>query len=174
VLQEATTEVNDCEEYLCYTRESLEPFGANLPLVHNLIQVPIRFLGPHDSEYEFTVLVDTVEQVSRVSMEDLTQAHAEGYASSMLSVSVELEDFVEAYHDCTDFKDIYKSLSTSTDFNPQHVYPEYCIGQDGLLCFNDGLSIRTSVSSSKRAYILKLMHDLPLGLSGTSGLSGNS
>jgi hypothetical protein len=43
VLQEDTTEVNDCEEYLCYTRESLEPFGANLPLVHNLIQVPIRF-----------------------------------------------------------------------------------------------------------------------------------
>ena len=59
VLQEATTEVNDCEEYLCYTRESLTPFGANLPLVHNLIQVPIRFLGPHDSEYEFAALVDT-------------------------------------------------------------------------------------------------------------------
>jgi hypothetical protein len=59
VLQETTTEVNDCEEYLCYTRESLEPFGANLPLVHNLIQVPIRFLGPHDSEYEFVALVDT-------------------------------------------------------------------------------------------------------------------
>jgi hypothetical protein len=60
VLQEATTEVNDCEEYLCYTRESLEPFGSNLPLVHNLIQVPIRFLGPYDSEYEFAALVDTV------------------------------------------------------------------------------------------------------------------
>ncbi len=28
-------------------------------LVHNLIQVPIRFLGPHDSEYEFVPLVDT-------------------------------------------------------------------------------------------------------------------
>jgi hypothetical protein len=59
VLQEVTTEVNGCEEYLCYTRESLEPFGTNLPLVHNSIQVPIRFLGPHDSEYEFATLVDT-------------------------------------------------------------------------------------------------------------------
>ena len=27
--------------------------------MHNLIQVPIRFLGPHDSEYEFVALVDT-------------------------------------------------------------------------------------------------------------------
>jgi hypothetical protein len=81
----------------------------------------------------------------------------------MFSVSVELEDFVEVYHDCTDFKDIYKSLSTSTDVNPQHVYPEYCIGQDGLLCFNDGISILTYVPSSKRADILELIHDLPLG-----------
>ena len=59
VLQEVTTEVKDCVEYLCYTRESLDPFGANLPLAHNLIQVPIRFLGPNDSEFEFAALVDT-------------------------------------------------------------------------------------------------------------------
>ena len=51
--------VNDCAEYLFYTGESLDPFGANLPLVHNLIQVPIRFLGPNNSEYEFPALVDT-------------------------------------------------------------------------------------------------------------------
>ena len=30
-----------------------------LPLVHKLIQVPIRFLGPNDSEFEFAALVDT-------------------------------------------------------------------------------------------------------------------
>ena len=64
ILQEDTTEVNDCEEYLCYTDESLEPFGANLPLVHNLIQVPIRFSGPNNSEFEFAVLVDTGDSVT--------------------------------------------------------------------------------------------------------------
>ena len=96
-------------------------------------------------------------------MEDLTQAHAEGYASSMLSATVEFEAFVAAYQDCTDFKGIYNALHTSTDISPQYVYPEYCLGQHGLLCFNDGKSIRTCVPSSKRAYILKLMHDLPLG-----------
>ncbi len=47
-----------------------------------------------------------VEQISRVSMEDLTQAHVEGYASSMISDSVELEDFVAVYQGCTDFNDI--------------------------------------------------------------------
>jgi hypothetical protein len=74
-----------------------------------------------------------VEQIARVSMEDLTQAQAEGYASSMLSVSVELEDFVAEYHDCTDFKDIYKSLSTSTDVNPEHVYPD--IASVKMVCY---------------------------------------
>ena len=49
-----------------------------------------------------------VEQVSRVSMEDLTQTHAEGYASSMLSDTVELEDFVSSYQECSDFNNIYK------------------------------------------------------------------
>ena len=57
-----------------------------------------------------------VEQVSRVSMEDLTQTHAEGYASSMLSVTVELEGFIAAYQDCTDFKSIYNALHTSTEY----------------------------------------------------------
>jgi hypothetical protein len=66
-----------------------------------------------------------VEQVSRVSMEDLTQAHAEGYASSMLSATVELEAFVTSYQDCTDFKGIYNALHASTDINLQYVYPEY-------------------------------------------------
>ena len=74
------------------------------------------------------------EDVTRVfSMEGLTQAHTERHASSMISVTFELETFIISYHDCTDFKDIYKGLSTSTDVNPRHIYPEYCIGQDGLL-----------------------------------------
>ena len=76
VLQETTTEVKDCEEYLCYTHKSLELFGANLPLVHNLIQVPIRFLGPNDSEFEFDVLVDT----GNFTMSDraTSQIHSKG------------------------------------------------------------------------------------------------
>ena len=36
-----------------------------------------------------------------------------------------------------------QALRTSTDINPQHVYPEYSIRTDGLLCFNDGKSVRT-------------------------------
>ena len=93
-----------------------------------------------------------VEQVTRGSMEELIQAHTEGYASSMISVTFELETFIVSDHDCTDFKDIYKALSTSTDVNPQHIYPEYYIGQDGPLRFakfDDGKSIRTCVSSSQ-------------------------
>ena len=49
-----------------------------------------------------------VEHVSRVSLEYFTQAQAEGYASSMLSDTVELDVFVVAYQDCPDwFNDIF-------------------------------------------------------------------
>ena len=65
----------------------------------------------HDSSTELASSSEDVEveQVSRVSMEDLTQAHSEGYASSMLSVTVELEAFVASFQDCPDFNDIYKT-----------------------------------------------------------------
>ena len=67
-----------------------------------------------------------MEQVTWVSMEDLTQApcHPEGYVSSMITTTVELESLIGSYHDCTDIKDIYKALTTSTNVNPQHIYPQ--------------------------------------------------
>ena len=66
----------------------------------------------------------------------MTQAHAEGYASSILSDTITLEAFVVAYQHCTDFKDLYKDLSISADVNPQ-----YRIGSDDLLCFYGHSSI---------------------------------
>ena len=48
-----------------------------------------------------------VEHVSRVSLEDWTQAHAEGCDSFRLSATVELDNFVATYQDCPDFNDIF-------------------------------------------------------------------
>jgi hypothetical protein len=46
-------------------------------------------------------------EVEHVSLEDLTQVHVEGYASSRISVTVQLDASVVAYQDCPDFNDIF-------------------------------------------------------------------
>ena len=59
------------------------------------------------AEQVATLMDADVEHVSRVSLEDLTQAHPEGYASSRLSATVQLDPSVAAYQDCPDFNDIF-------------------------------------------------------------------
>jgi len=132
----------------CYNLPSFQSLDARALQVDDFatstsVSAAEKAASVHELAAEQAVTSEDVEvkQVSRVSMEDWTQAHAEGYASSMLSDTVELEAFVAAYQDCTDFKALYKALGTSTHVHPLHVYPQYCIGLDDLLCFYGHSSI---------------------------------
>jgi hypothetical protein len=103
------------------------------------------------------------EVISDVSMrEDLTRD--EGFPeASVVGAAPDVRDFVKAYETCPDFQMAYSALAAETGgFHP--TYPDYSIRANGLLVFMDGESERVCVPTSKRNLLLKVMHDMPLGM----------
>ena len=103
------------------------------------------------------------EVTSDVSMrEDLTRD--EGFPeASVVGAAPDVRDFVQGYQTCPDFQKAYSALAQHKgDSHP--TYPDYSVRANGLLVFKDGESERVCVPTSKRNLLLKVMHDMPLGM----------
>lgn len=90
----------------------------------------------------------------------------EGFAGvSIVSATADIKAFVDGYSSCEDFRVIYSALQELQDGEVHDVYPEYSIrAPSNLLIFRDGGVDRVCVPTSRRNLLLKVMHDLPLGM----------
>ena len=84
--------------------------------------------------------------------------------ASVVKAHADITSFVEAYADCPDFKDIYAIISALKAGETHDTWPDYSINEEGLLLHRDGDHSRVCVPSSQRNLILRVMHDLPLGI----------
>ena len=69
-----------------------------------------------------------------------------------------------AYADCPDFKKVYDAIKGLQHHETHDIWPDYSINELGLLMHRDGDNLRVCVPSSQRNLILRVMHDLPLGI----------
>ena len=85
-------------------------------------------------------------------------------AVSTVCASSDVEAFVKSYKICDDFKHVYTALKALEPGETHDVYPQYTINKSGLLVFHDHEMDRVCVPTSRRNLLLKVMHDLPLGM----------
>ena len=81
---------------------------------------------------------------------------------TIIKAPLSVADFKQAYHHCGDFKEIYRRKKDPKDLKVDDVYPDYYINDADLLVFKDRDLHRICVPSSRRAWLLKTMHDVPL------------
>jgi hypothetical protein len=69
-----------------------------------------------------------------------------------------------AYADCPDFQKVYEIISALKAGKTHDTWPDYSINEAGLLLHRDSDTHQVCVPSSQRNLILRVMHDLPLGM----------
>ena len=84
--------------------------------------------------------------------------------ASVVEAQTDITTFVAAYADCPDFKKIYDDIKGLPLQETHDTWSEYSINERGLLLHRDGDTLRVCVPSSQRNLILRVMHDLPLGM----------
>ena len=84
--------------------------------------------------------------------------------ASIVEAQTDITAFVAAYADCPDFQKVYGSLKGLQHQETHDTWPDYSINENGLLMHRDGDNLRVCVPSSQRNLILRVMHDLPLGM----------
>ena len=84
--------------------------------------------------------------------------------ASIVEAQTDITAFVAAYADCPDFQKVYDSIKGLQHQETHDTWPDYSINENGLLMHRDGDNLRVCVPSSQRNLILRVMHDLPLGM----------
>ena len=79
---------------------------------------------------------------------------------SSVSAPEDTADFISGYDSCADFAKVYQTL---TQKGTDPTFPQYRITDDKLLVFHDGIRERVCVPTSQRNFVLKTLHDIPLG-----------
>ena len=145
------------------------PAAATLPSNPEALQA--RRLGvqvgqqdsPASPPEEGTTPTDTAQQTSVSSAPVNDASLAGGYPDvTIIKAPLSVADFKQAYHHCGDFKEIYRRKKDPKDLKVDDVFPDYYINDADLLVFKDRDLHRICVPSSRRAWLLKTMHDVPL------------
>ena len=84
--------------------------------------------------------------------------------ASIVEAQTDITAFVAAYADCPDFQKVYDGIKGLQYQETHDTWPDYSINESGLLMHRDGDNFRVCVPSSQRSLILRVMHDLPLGM----------
>jgi hypothetical protein len=84
--------------------------------------------------------------------------------ASIVEAQTDITAFVAAYADCPDFHKVYDDIKGLQHQETHDTWPDYSINESGLLMHHDGDNLRVCVPSSQRNLILRVMHDLPLGM----------
>jgi hypothetical protein len=84
--------------------------------------------------------------------------------ASVVEAQTDIIAFVAAYADCPDFKKVYEAIKGLEHQATHDTWPEYTINERGLLLHRDGDTLSVCVLSSHHNLILRVMHDLPLGM----------
>ena len=92
-------------------------------------------------------------------------AKADGFEeASVVSAATDVKLFVTGYKTCPDFQRAVTALADLPSGESHITFPDYRLRDNGLLIYNDGLCERVCVPTSQRNLVLKVMHDLPLGM----------
>jgi len=83
--------------------------------------------------------------------------------ASRVEAVADIKAFVDGYAECPDFRLAYSALKGLEEGKSHETYPQYEIDKSKLLLFHDDQA-RVCVPTSQRQLILKVMHDLPLGM----------